>query len=165
MCKSSQINCVIVGDSDVTKVVYLRKENSGELKSGVSMNLSDSSEKTGYERLNTLTASDLFLLVFSIDNINSFKNLKEIYYPEICFNCPGVPIILIGIAMDPIKIDNSVISPKALEFSQEIQAFKYVECSLTDKNLVNQAFEEVAQSILISHFPQGKDKKNKCSIM
>ena len=38
--------------------------------------------------------------LFSVDNLESYGNVKANWYPEIRHHCPGVPYILVGTKTD-----------------------------------------------------------------
>ena len=47
-------------------------------------------------RLISYPDTDVILLCFSIDSPDSLRNILERWVPEVKYNCPKVPIILVG---------------------------------------------------------------------
>ena len=57
---------------------------------------------TVYERLRPLSypQTDVFLLCFSVDDPNSFHNIRAEWVPEITHHCPQVNWVLVGTKTD-----------------------------------------------------------------
>ncbi|XP_055390155.1 ras-related C3 botulinum toxin substrate 1-like [Condylostylus longicornis] len=113
--------------------------------------------------------TDIFLLCFSIVNIESFKSIKEKWYPHLNNFCPKIPIILIGIDSDLRNNENDeenyISYAKGLEMAKEINAIKYLECSILTKDGLNKISNEAMRLILNSSKKSNKNKKSKCFIM
>lgn len=108
-----------------------------------------------YSRLRPLSypGTDLFFICYSIDNHNSFKNVKDYWYNEIQNNnIEGSRIILLGLRTD-LRDDKNTLEKLSKEgkepltyehgenMAKEINAIGYVECSAI-KNNIQQVFDE-----------------------
>ena len=127
-----------------------------------------------YDRLRPLSyaATDVFLMCFSIESINSLSNIKEIWYPEVKHFCPDVPIILVGIKKDLrddenarkelLNLGQEPIKPEyGQAMAEKIQARAYLECSAKTKEGLNLVFETAARASL----ELTKKKKNGCNLI
>ena len=114
-----------------------------------------------YDQLRPLSyhMTDMFLLCFSVDEPQSFVNVKERWYPELSHHCPRTPILLIGTKED-LRDDPQVISHLAtrglspityqqgLECARDIGVVKYMECSALTNTGVQEVFIEAARAAL-----------------
>jgi len=120
-----------------------------------------------------------FLICFSIDNPDSFQNVKTKWWPEIHSFDSKAKIILVGLKLDlrddvetirklQKETKTPVTTKEGEQLSEEIGAIKYWECSaLTQKN-VKQLFDEAVRIALTSVGPTGgakKPQKAPCSVM
>ena len=44
--------------------------------------------------------TDVFLVIFSLDSLESFVNVSERWLPEIAHHCPNTPYLLVGTKLD-----------------------------------------------------------------
>jgi cell division control protein 42 len=84
---------------------------------------------------------------------DSFENVKEKWYPEIQYHCPGVPCLIVGTQIE-LRDDPSVIEKLSRQrmrpitkrqgkaFAREIGAVKYVECSARTQKGLKNVFDE-----------------------
>lgn len=175
-----QIKCVVVGDGAVGKTcllwVFANNAFPEEYVPTVFDNYSanvmldgktcvlglwDTAGQEDYDRLRPLSypKTDVFLIVFSVDNPDSYQNVVEKWSVEVNHHCPGVPIILVGNKID-IRDDPAFVADlKAkgidpMEFSKgealakKINALKYVECSAKTRKGVRNVFDEAIRAVL-----------------
>ena len=114
----------------------------------------DTAGQEDYDRLRPLSypETDVFLLCFSIDSPNSFKNIKDKWYPEVSHHCPKAPIVLVGLKLD-LRDDKATVERLAgvkqkpityeqgMKMAEEIRAFKYVECSAKTQEGLKNVFD------------------------
>ncbi|KAK7039529.1 small GTPase Cdc42 [Favolaschia claudopus] len=90
-----------------------------------------------YDRLRPLNypKTDVFLLCFRINSLDSMLHIRDKWVPEIRHFCPNVPFLIVGTQTD-LRDQPSVtgkVSITSLEegkkFAYELGAAKYVECS------------------------------------
>ncbi|XP_023233469.1 ras-related protein ced-10-like [Centruroides sculpturatus] len=119
----------------------------------VSLTLWDTAGQEAYERLRPLSYSgtDVFLLCFSVDNINSYENISTMWHPEIIHYCPRTPYILVGTKTDLRENGNGsnfVTKSMGRKMAAKIKAVKYVDCSAKLLEGVTEAFEEAVRAVL-----------------
>ncbi|XP_053393142.1 ras-related C3 botulinum toxin substrate 1-like isoform X5 [Mercenaria mercenaria] len=78
------------------------------------------------------------------------------WYPEIKQHCPDTPIVLVGIKLD--KRDNSseketllnksITNAEGMRLAQQVNVFKYLECSAKTGSGVKQVFDEAIGAYL-----------------
>ena len=100
------------------------------------MTLFDTAGQEAFEQLRPMSYpdSEVILLCFSIDNKDSFDNIKEKWIPEIKQYCPKVPLILVGNKID-LRSDNqkSIKYEDGISMANQIGACTYLECSANAK--------------------------------
>jgi small GTP-binding protein len=107
--------------------------------------------------------SNVFLLFFSIDKPESFKNIKEIWVPELNHYCPHVPIILVGSKIDTrndilLKDKSNLIkTSEGIEMAKSLNCVAYYEIS----SLKGDGIEGLLELILSVSLFHPK-KKNNC---
>ncbi|KAL4238850.1 hypothetical protein ACF0H5_003557 [Mactra antiquata] len=166
---SSEIKCVIVGDGGVGKTSILMSYTAGgimmdyiptcfdcytvDMKSqdkSYSMTLIDTAGQETYDRLRTLSYfdTDVFVVCFSVADVDSFENVKSKWIPEIKQYRPDTPFIIVGTQVDKRDISpedslNSTVSyrsadsasmrcvsrRKAKSSAKKLGAKHYCECS------------------------------------
>lgn len=169
------LKIVAVGDRNVGKRCLLRSYVEGQFPNDDIKNVSNGYRKdieflgksirlvlwdTNVEednaRLRHLAypLTDLFLLCFSLVDLNSMENIEKIWYREITRHCPHTPFILVGTKSDLLdsKVSNrhgcsGCIRTKAEELCKRIHAFKYVECSSLFKEGLDNVFNVGLHSI------------------
>uniref|UniRef100_A0A646QHU4 RasRelC3 n=1 Tax=Hemiscolopendra marginata TaxID=943146 RepID=A0A646QHU4_9MYRI len=119
----------------------------------VNMTLWDTAGQEDYERLRPLSYpnTDVFLLCYSVDNLNSYDNILSKWCPEVRHHCPKAPIVLVATKTD-LRDDDAVkkaISPgEGKKLRSKIKAVKYVECSAKTRQGLKEVFEEAARAVL-----------------
>lgn len=140
------------------------------------LGLWDTAGQEDYDRLRPLSypQTDVFLVLFSIISPSSFKNVKERWIPEIRHYCPDTPIVLVGTKQD-LREDvelltrlreknlSPVTSHEAQDLSNQIKAFKYVECSAVTQKGIKSVFDEAIRAVVAPN-PQKLKKKKKTSL-
>ena len=101
---------------------------------------------------------DGFLLVFSIDNYESFEEIKRRYERIIKRKYRIFPILLIGNKQD-LKNQRRVSYQEAKDLADTC-GIEYMETSVKTKFNCDKAFEKIIEQILILKF--GKQKTKCC---
>lgn len=106
-----------------------------------------------YKRLRTLSypKTDIFLVLFSVDNRESLNNAINEWIPEIQHHCPKIPFILVGTKIDLRENENGdkFISKEEGEAkAKEVGAAKYIEVSSMKNENVRFLFEESVRTFL-----------------
>lgn len=129
----------------------------------VQLALWDTAGQEDYERLRPLAYSraHVILIGYSVDTPDSLENVKQKWAEEAREQCPGVPIILVGLKKDlredPMAIEDMRL--KSLRFTttvegnkmkDEIGARKYLECSSLTGEGVDDVFEAATRAALIT---------------
>ena len=121
----------------------------------IDLGLFDTGGLEDYDRLRPVSypQTDVIIIVFSIGEPDSLEDVKEKWFPEVRHFCPNVPIILLGNQLD-LRQDISTINelkkrkqapttfPMGLETAKDIDAAKYIECSVLTKKNVKYAIDE-----------------------
>lgn len=118
---TKSLKCVIVGDGAVGKTCLLITHAQGKFPSDyvptvfdnynsiitkddmkVCLLLIDTAGQEDYDRLRPMSYPDthVFIVCYSVDNINSFHNVSTKWVPEIHEHCPEVPFILVALKVD-----------------------------------------------------------------
>jgi len=84
----------------------------------------DTAGHEDYDRLRVLSypQTDLFLLCFSLDNRNSFDNIRTKWWPEVVHHCPNAARLLVGLKSDTeeaLKIPEQDIQVLASDHGME----------------------------------------------
>ncbi|EMD48017.1 RAS-related protein racG, putative [Entamoeba histolytica KU27] len=134
-----------------------------------------------YARLRPLSypGTDVFIVLFSITDPDSYNHVEKLWKPEIKEYCSGVPIILVGscaeVRKTPEKI-NSLTEQGITLISQEqgeamakrIGAVEYIEWNDSDKEDVDFIFEEAIRACLKKSKENStgnkKDKDKGCNL-
>ncbi|KAK2945926.1 putative Cell division control protein 42 like protein [Blattamonas nauphoetae] len=120
----------------------------------VKLQLWDTAGQEDYDRLRSLSFSetDVFLLLFSIINEQSFKNIESRYFPDICTYTHDTPVVLVGTKSDyranPPDGTTLVSKEQAEELVERLKLYKYVECSAKTKENLSDVFDTVAKAAL-----------------
>lgn len=189
------IKCVVVGDGAVGKTCMLCCYATNTFPEDyvptifdhyttmvmvdnqpIQLGLWDTAGQEDYDRLRPLSypLTDIFILCFSIDNKNSYGNIKTKWYPEVRHHCPNAPIILVATKTDlrDTQVDlndkrkSYVSHDRGQGLAKEIKAVKYLECSAKTMNGVKEVMDHVIKIVLN---PPSKhrttDKKKPCSLL
>jgi Ras homolog gene family, member A len=110
-----------------------------------------------YDRLRFLAypGADIILICFSVVDPDKFKDVEEMWLPEVCHFCPGVPFLLVGCKTDLrhhrqtidelMKNGKRPISKKeGEEMGRRIGARAYIECSAKNGEGVIHIFRTAA---------------------
>ncbi|EDR21850.1 GTPase_rho, putative [Entamoeba dispar SAW760] len=128
-----------------------------------------------YAKLRPLSypETDIFIVLFSIINYNSYSHVEKLWKPEIKEYCSDAPIILVGsyaeVRKNPEKLNSlaergiTLISQEQGEvMAKRIGAVQYIEWSDSDKDDVDFIFEEAVRACLKkSNEKSTDDKKDK----
>ncbi|KAK3090930.1 hypothetical protein FSP39_015813 [Pinctada imbricata] len=162
-----EIKCCIVGDGGVGKTSMLLSYTTGkmltnyeptcfesyviEVKQGETtkkMFVMDTAGQETYDRLRTLSYydTDVFIVCFSVDDQDSFDNVRTRWIPEIKEFRPNTPFIMVGTQTDlrhsVVDItDACVSSARGKKAAKKLGAKKYIECSSVDGQGTDYVFE------------------------
>jgi len=127
----------------------------------INLGLWDTSGAEDYDRLRPLSypQTDVFLMLYSIDNIKSFENIQIKWVPEINHHCPGAPFLLVGSRIDlrenkdtikrlSRKNQSTVTYEQGVQLANEVFAEKYLECSALTQEGLKQVFDEGIRAVL-----------------
>lgn len=182
------IKCVVCGDGAVGKTCMLISYTTNSFPENyiptvfdnysanvmvdsrqINIGLWDTAGQEDYDRLRPLSypSTDVFLICFSVDTVESFENVRNKWYPEIQHHAPGVPFILVGTKLD-VRVEGksgeSVTKAQGEALKEELKAYKYLECSARTQEGLKQVFDEAIRCVLINQSTSGKQKK-KCLIL
>ncbi|CAO3649332.1 unnamed protein product [Mucor fragilis] len=98
----------------------------------VELALWDTAGQEDYDRLRPLSyfETDVVVICFAVDNMNSYQNVRDKWLPEVKHYCGNnVSLVLVGLKID-LRSDSSVTisHQQGLKLAKEIGA-KYGECS------------------------------------
>mmetsp|Transcript_18304 Transcript_18304/g.50204 ORF Transcript_18304/g.50204 Transcript_18304/m.50204 type:complete len:186 (-) Transcript_18304:141-698(-) len=182
------IKCVVCGDGAVGKTCMLISYTTNSFPEDyvptvfdnysanvmvdskqINIGLWDTAGQEDYDRLRPLSypSTDVFLICFSVDTMESFENIKNKWYPEIQHHAPGVPFILVGTKLDMRtegKSGDFVTKAMGDALKEELKAYKYLECSARTQEGLKQVFDEAIRCVLINQSNVGA-KKKKCLIL
>lgn len=89
-----------------------------------------------YDRLrrHAYREATLVLLCFSVTSIESFKHVRERWFPEVLYRCssPKIPLVLVGCKSD-LKTERTVTRDQGLLLAEALGSAVYVECSACTK--------------------------------
>ncbi|XP_055389817.1 ras-related C3 botulinum toxin substrate 1-like [Condylostylus longicornis] len=122
----------------------------------INLEMWDSCALEEYNRLRPISYPfmDVFLICFSVVDRNSYKRVKEKWYPEVHLKHSKTPIILVGTKTDLRNDDNidddqeCVTYSEGVEMANQIGATNYYECSALKKIGLEEIFNEVARLIV-----------------
>ena len=130
-----------------------------------------------YARLRPLSypQTDVFLVCFSLVDLDSFQKISGEFVPEIKHHCPGTPFLLVGTKADlrndilesrvPFENDKRPITTEMGEkLAKDVDAVKYVECSALTRDGVQNVFDE-ALRVAIDHMQKEENQKKKCCLI
>ncbi|SCU96602.1 LAME_0F16798g1_1 [Lachancea meyersii CBS 8951] len=192
------VKCVVVGDGAVGKTSLLISYTTNTfpqdyiptvfdnytttiaLNDGKSMehqvyrlNLWDTAGQEEYDRLRPLSypQTDIFLLCFSVNEPNSFENVRDKWFPEIRHNtnyenmelfrsCGKYPILLVGTKADLrddeheqdrlTEVNSDFVSRSEIEQCvAQCGLMGYVECSAATQVGVAEVFERAVQCVVV----------------
>eukprot|EP00092_Neocalanus_flemingeri_P019896 GFUD01021552.1.p1 GENE.GFUD01021552.1~~GFUD01021552.1.p1 ORF type:complete len:197 (+),score=25.31 GFUD01021552.1:113-703(+) len=174
--------CVIVGDGGVGKTCLLISYTSNKFPSAYvptvfdnyavtvliggeahTLGLFDTAGQEDFDKLRPLAYphADVVLICFSVVQPSSFKNIRDIWVPEVKYHCQNIPFILVGTQTDlrdnalPGETIKPVSSTKGEKMAKEVGAKMYIECSALTQRGLKKVFDE---AILTSFEPPGMEK-------
>ncbi|KAM4539316.1 cell division control protein 42 homolog [Odontesthes bonariensis] len=125
------------------------------------LGLFDTANQEDYDRLRPLSypQTDVFLVCFSVVSPSSFENVRKKWVPEISHHCPGTPFLLVGTQMELrddsttleelAKVKGKAVTYKSGEkLARELNAIKYMECSVHMQNSLKNVFDEAILAAL-----------------
>jgi len=181
------IKVIVVGDTAVGKTCLLisyttnsfpgehtptvfDNYNANAVVDGEAVNLGlwDTAGSDEYKQLRPLSypGTDVFLICFSVHSVDSWKNVKNKWYPEVTERAPGVPIILVGTKSDlrdnheaqkSLK-EKPVSKDDGKHLAKDIKAHKYMECSALTQEGLADVFEEAVRVVIFPN--KSKDGGN-----
>ena len=116
--------------------------------------------------------TDVVLMCFAIDSVDSFQNITEKWLPEVSYFCPSVPVILVGtkkdIRQDPEVLEELAkqnIEPVTVREAEVVRdyigAHTYLECSAKTREGVEEIFLSAARASL----KKRKKKQSHCCVL
>eukprot|EP00475_Leptophrys_vorax_P040717 TRINITY_DN7593_c0_g1_i1.p1 TRINITY_DN7593_c0_g1~~TRINITY_DN7593_c0_g1_i1.p1 ORF type:complete len:126 (+),score=21.18 TRINITY_DN7593_c0_g1_i1:435-812(+) len=116
---------------------------------------------------------DVAVVVFSIDQPESFRNVSARWVPELSTFCEGVPIILVcakaDLRNDKQTLDylkdqgTTVVTHKeGLDMKNEVGAREYLECSSLTGEGVREVFHTAISTVLP---PQPLTESKQCTVL
>lgn len=94
----------------------------------IELALWDTAGQEEYDRLRPLSYpdSDVIIICFATDNLVSLQNIKDTWFPEVNYFCPGVPVLLVGTKAD---LSSNIDPDLPIQLAAEINAIGYIQCS------------------------------------
>lgn len=108
--------------------------------------------------------TNVILIIFGINNPDSFQNVVEKWVPEVRHFCPKVPYVLVGtkkdLRNDPAtiasleKTKQKPITPQEGQMlAERVKAVTYIECSAKTRDGVRDVFETAARAAISKRKP------------
>jgi Ras-related protein Rab-1A len=119
-------------------------------------------DTAGQERFRTVSTmyykdTTCFILMFALDNINSFQYLVEELYPEVVrLSNPRSQIILVGNKKDKYQIRNPIID-KRIQRWYESCSIPYFETEMNDMNSIQKLFLHIGKQVFNDAATYGGD--------
>ena len=104
--------------------------------------------------------TNVILIIFGINNPDSFQNVTEKWVPEVRHFCPKVPYVLVGTKKD-LRNDAGTIDSLAktkqkpitvqegIMLAERVKAVTYIECSAKTRDGVREVFEAAARAAML----------------
>lgn len=112
--------------------------------------------------------TDVFIVLFAVDDRSSFKSVRSKWIPEMTKFCPNGKLILVGTKSD-LRNPTETIDPYCIsrdeirQLSEFIGAETYLECSAKRYVNVKEVFESAVLTLAPPLDKDGKPKKN-CTV-
>ncbi|CAO3678471.1 unnamed protein product [Umbelopsis ramanniana] len=119
-------------------------------------------------RIHSYPGANVVLISFAIDTKDSLENVTSEWIEEVNRECPGVPIILVGLKkdlrpQDARRNDDTFVHPREAEIvASNIGARSYIECSALTGEGVQKVFDIATRAGLIQ---KQKDDTGCCIIL
>eukprot|EP00823_Brevimastigomonas_motovehiculus_P003518 TRINITY_DN215_c0_g1_i2.p1 TRINITY_DN215_c0_g1~~TRINITY_DN215_c0_g1_i2.p1 ORF type:complete len:207 (-),score=28.45 TRINITY_DN215_c0_g1_i2:151-738(-) len=181
-----QIKCVTVGDGNIGKTCMLISYTTNSFPSQyvptvfdnysanvmvdqktVHLSLWDTAGQEEYDQMRPLSypQTDVFLICFAVDAIESFDNVRNKWAKEVDYHCRGTPKILVGTKIDKrAKAAKSLTAQEGDGLAQEIGAICYRECSALTQDGLRAVFDEAVRAVL-RRDDAGKKKSGCCCVI
>ena len=158
--KTPSLYILMMGDSDVGKTAlkdaYLEKLDDYSRLSRYNYRTARSSVDgeeyimhiRSVELLDVITCSAI-ILVFSVDDLQSYDNILTKWFPKTNQQCPGTPVILVGNKTDLRENSSNIVTTEmGMQLAREINAAAYFECSCRDGRTaaIERIFETAAKA-------------------
>ena len=92
---------------------------------------------------------DVFVVAFSVVEPKSYNSIEEKWFPELKRYCPKAIIVLVGNKTDlRSNSKRHITTDMGEQLAYRIKAAKYLECSSTEEEKVEQVFEEIVWASL-----------------
>jgi len=118
-----------------------------------------------YERLRSLcyTGADAVVILFSLQNRETFDHVKPHWSFEVKHFCPAAPVLVIGTKSD-LRVDGAPTIQEGKLLATEIGAKGYFECSLKldNQSIVDALVENALREVTIA---ENRRKKPICNLM
>ncbi|KAG2188687.1 hypothetical protein INT44_003826 [Umbelopsis vinacea] len=107
-------------------------------------------------RIHSYPGANVVLISFAIDTKDSLENVTSEWIEEVNKECPGVPIILVGLKkdlrpQDARRNDDTFVHPREAEIvASNIGARSYIECSALTGEGVQKVFDIAVRAGLVS---------------
>ncbi|KAI9278137.1 GTP-binding protein rho2 [Umbelopsis sp. AD052] len=123
----------------------------------VELALWDTAGQEEYDRIriHSYPGANVVLISFAIDTKDSLENVTSEWIEEVNKECPGVPIILVGLKkdlrpQDARRNDDTFVHPREAEIvASNIGARSYIECSALTGEGVQKVFDIAVRAGLI----------------
>ena len=179
-----EIKCVVVGDGGVGKTCLILSFTQNSFPKDyvptifdthtaklevehtpINLNLWDTAGQEDYERTRPMAylEANVFIVCFSLVELNSLENIINKWKSEINNYCPGVPLILCGTKSDLRDNWNNIpndqkptgAKPISREEGEKVAKqlnTKYVECSALEAKGIKEVFEAACLVVLNKTF-------------
>ena len=120
----------------------------------VMLALFDTAGQFEMDRLRPLSygGADLFLVVFSVVDRNSFDNIRSAWVPEITHYSPKTPFLLVGNKCDladDVRMQSKLIKDdEAHALAKELGAVCYISCSALTQKGLKEVFETAVRTVI-----------------
>merc|ERR1711915_665138 len=114
----------------------------------VELRMWDTAGQEDYDKLRPLAYkdTDVVLMAFSLDNKDSFDNVRHKWHPEYKKYMDGAQIILVGTKSD---LSHQVSESEIRMLADSIGAFNFISCSAKTNSNVNKVFEEALKASFV----------------
>ena len=120
--------------------------------------------------------TSIFLVCFSVTQPASFRNVTEMWVPEIKHHCPNTPFLLLGTKVD-LRVDRATLDkldknkgkPVSKEegelLAKSLKAAAYIECSSLTREGVKNVFDQAILHHLQKVEQRKMSEKKKCNVL
>ena len=115
------------------------------------LELWDTVAQEGFDQIRRLAfpGSDVILICYSVDSVESFDRVTTKWAPEAHENCPNTPVVLVGCKFDlrPERAPTNryISSAEGRRLARDIGAKRFYECSSMTGVGVDLMFQDVAE--------------------